>query len=192
MARTKEFERDEVLDRAMDLFWRQGYEATSLADLTEHLRIARQSLYDTFGDKRALYLAALDRYCERFGVRAGLELPTDVPVRRVIREALAVSIQSAVSSEGRGCMLVGAAAERCPRDEDVLRRFCGNTDALQRAFSRRLEVAVRNGELARHHSPRALARHFVNTILGIQISARAGTDREALDEIADVAVAVLG
>ena len=62
MARTKEFDVDAALDRAIELFWAQGYEATSLNDLLDHMEIGRQSLYDTFGDKHALFLAALDRY----------------------------------------------------------------------------------------------------------------------------------
>src|SRR5262249_38606558 len=67
MARPKEFDRDAVLDRAVELFWAKGYEATSLGDLVESLGVGKQSLYDTFGDKHALYLAALDRYCEKYG-----------------------------------------------------------------------------------------------------------------------------
>ena len=64
MARRKEFDRDEALHKAMEVFWSRGYEATSVGDLVEHMGINRQSLYDTFGDKHSLYLAALDRYRE--------------------------------------------------------------------------------------------------------------------------------
>src|ERR1043166_7581204 len=64
MARHKEFDRDEALHKAMEVFWARGYEAASVQDLVEHMGINRQSLYDTFGDKHALYLQALDRYQE--------------------------------------------------------------------------------------------------------------------------------
>jgi len=65
MARPKEFDCDVVLDKAMALFWRQGYEATSIQDLVTHMGINRQSLYDTFSSKRQLYLAVMDRYIDR-------------------------------------------------------------------------------------------------------------------------------
>ena len=64
MARTKEFDRDAALDRAMHVFWKKGYEATSLPDLLQAMGIARQSLYDTFGEKHALFMAALERYTQ--------------------------------------------------------------------------------------------------------------------------------
>src|ERR1700730_2144482 len=64
MARQKEFDRDEVLHKAMEVFWSRGYEASSIQDLVKRMGINRQSLYDTFGDKHTLYLQALDRYRE--------------------------------------------------------------------------------------------------------------------------------
>jgi TetR/AcrR family transcriptional repressor of nem operon len=191
MARPKEFDRDAVLDRAMDLFWERGFEATSVGDLVDRLGIGRQSLYDTFGDKRALYLAALDRYRERFGVLVPDALAKDLPVRRLIRELLQGAIDASLAS-GRSCMLIDAAAERCPHDAEVKRRFCGNAARIEEAFAARLEESRRRGEIAAHHDPRALALYFVNALNGLQIMAKSTGDRRALEQVADVTVSILG
>ncbi len=192
MARPKEFDREQALDRAMELFWSRGFEATSVGDLVSHLGVGRQSLYDTFGDKRALYLAALDRYRERFGPAVPDALRRPGPIRRLVREILQAAIESGLADPSRTCMLVSAAAERCPEDTDVQRRFCANAGAMEKAFAARFEEARRAGEIGAHHDPVALARYFVNALFGLQVSAKGTGDRRALEQIADVTVSVLG
>ncbi len=191
MPRSKEFDRDAVLERAVELFWSRGYEATSIGDLTEHLGIGRQSLYDTFGDKHALYVQALDRYKERGRslVLEGLKRPG--PLKRQMREVLRNVIDFVVET-GRTCMLLNAAAERCPMDDDVRARFCEQGTALEEALVRRFRRAREDGELAADRDIRALARYFVTTIYGLQLGARGGTDRRVLVESADIALSVLG
>jgi TetR/AcrR family transcriptional regulator, transcriptional repressor for nem operon len=191
MPRAKEFDRDAVLDRAVELFWTKGYEATSISDLTEHLGIGRQSLYDTFGDKHALYVAALDRYRERYG-----GMPTDAlegtgSLKKQVRDVLRAIIHR-VTDGGRSCMLITACAERCPGDDDVRARFNLNGGAIEDAFVRRFQQARRDGELPAGLEPRTLARYFLTQIFGINIAARGGADRKTLDQIAEVAVALLG
>lgn len=192
MARPKEFDRDQALERALDVFWARGYEATSIGDLVEGIGIGRQSLYDTFGDKRALYLLALDRYAEQYGQVVPRMLRSDEPVRRAIRAIFLGAIDALLSEGGRSCMLVSAAAERCPTDADVKQRYCANRLLSEDAFAARLERAREAGELARHHEPRALARFFVNALQGLQIMAKGGADRQTLQQIADVTLSVLG
>lgn len=191
MARPKEFDRDEVLDRAVDLFWRNGYEATSMADMVEALGIGRQSLYDTFGDKHALYLAALDRYLGGPGALGAL--PADVPVRKQLRAIFQTMVDRAVAHPERGlCMLGAAAVERCAEDDEVSKRFCRRTHELEDAFTRRLEQAKADGEIGAHHDPRGLARYLVNALYGLQLSARAHPRHAFLDPILDVTLSVLG
>lgn len=190
MARPKEFDRDAVLDRAVELFWAKGYEATSIGDLTEHLGIGRQSLYDTFGDKHGIYVAALDRYRLHYGGFATDALDKPGPLKRQVREVLKVIIQ-AVKDSGRSCMLVNAAAERCPADKDVSERFRANGQLVEDVFFARFQRAKREGELRDGLEPRALARYFVTQIFGLQIAARGGADARALEQSADVAVSIL-
>mgnify|MGYP002789493081 CR=1 FL=1 len=192
MARPKEFERDAVLQKAMEVFWSRGYEATSIGDLVEHLGIGRQSLYDTFGDKHDLYLAALDRYRDEVHGNVLELLRAPLPIRRVLRSFFEASIAASIEHPDRSCMMVSAAAERCPTDRDVKRRFCMTSADLEAAFAERLEKARQDGEIGARQDPQALAKFFVNTLYGLQLSAKGRGDRRTLEQVADVALSTLG
>jgi TetR/AcrR family transcriptional repressor of nem operon len=193
MARPKEFDRDQALACAMDVFWTKGFENASLDDLTQATGVGRQSLYDTFGDKRALYLAALQHYREagEGEMLAALEGPQ--PLRLAVRACLDYVIR-AVSTEGkrRGCLLVDAAVERSEHDEDVRRCVEGACGARTKALERRFIRAQKEGELGAHHDPRALAHFFYSTVQGLIVVAKSSGDRQALEQIARVALSVLG
>src|SRR5919106_1334524 len=106
MARHKEFDRDEALHRAMEVFWSRGYEAASVGDLVKHMGINRQSLYDTFGDKHALYLAALDRYPEVEGRKMFELLERPGSVKRALRNLFEGVVACALGEgERRGCFV---------------------------------------------------------------------------------------
>ena len=107
MARPKEFDRDQALHKAMEVFWSRGYEAASIRDLVEHMGINRQSLYDTFGDKHALYLQALDRYQE-VETRKVFELLERTPsVKKALRQLFGAVVKGALcKGPRRGCLWV--------------------------------------------------------------------------------------
>jgi len=192
MGRPKEFDRDAVLDRALELFWDRGYEGTSMSDLVEQLGIGRQSLYDTFGDKRALYLLALDRYRQE-GNRTPWHLLEELPLRAGLRALFVAVIDWIVENpQGRTCMLVSAAAERAPLDADVTARFCQSTQQLEQRFADRLRRAKASGEIGAHHDVQAVARYLANTLYGLQVTGKGVTDRAHLLQIVDVALSILG
>ena len=191
MARTKEFDRDEVLDRAMAVFWTRGYAATSLDDLLKAMGIARQSLYDTFGDKHALYVAALDRYREQFGEQVSGAFAADGPIKDVLRGIMRVVAEKAAAKPSQSCMLLGAVAERGPDDNDVKKRFCSNTSVLERALAQRLARARDRGELDSDHDDRALSRYLANAMYGLQLLARGGADRKHVDQVIDVTLSMI-
>ena len=141
MSREKEFDVDEVLGRAMELFWCHGYEATSLSALLEHLGIGKGSFYNTFGSKHELYLRALDRYRSLMGDLLVAELGESGPVKPAIKSLLeAISEQDLGDAERRGCMVVNAATELIPHDPEAERRVVSNfvrlQDALRATISR--------------------------------------------------------
>src|ERR1700745_1722466 len=112
MARQKEFDRDEVLHKAMEVFWARGYERASIQDLVKHMEVNRQSIYDTFGDKHSLFLQSLDRYreIESRKVFAVLERPGSV--KKNLRQLFEEVISRAVSGEGRrGCFVGNSMSE---------------------------------------------------------------------------------
>src|ERR1044072_9106124 len=106
MARHKEFDRDEALQRAMEVFWWGGYEAASVGELVKHVGINSQSLYDTFGDKHALYLQALDRYREVEGRKMFEALERAGSGKRALRQVFESVVEAWLGGgEGRGCLV---------------------------------------------------------------------------------------
>lgn len=192
MARPREFEIDEALDAAMELFWEKGYEATSIADLTERLGIGRASLYAAFGDKHELYLRALDRYIKtrdpdpvELLSRPGPVLPA---VRALVR---AYAEESACDAKRRGCMIVNAATERLPGDAAVERRIEAAWNALETALVSALIRARAQGELPPDRDPRALARFILVLLQGMRVVAKGSPDPDRLRDAADQALALL-
>lgn len=191
MARTKEFDPDAALQAAMELFWAKGYEATSVADLVEHLGIGRGSLYATFGDKHQLYLAALRRYQEtQPPVVELLSQPGPVlPAIRALVERYAE--EAACDTERRGCMLVNAATERLPADRQVARVVEAGWDTLETALTAALIRARAQGELSPDKDPRALARFLLVVLQGIRVVGKGEASASRVRDAAAQAFAIL-
>src|SRR5215207_4045492 len=118
MARHKEFDRDEALHKAMEVFWSRGYEAASVGELVEHMGINRQSLYDTFGDKHALFLQALDRYHEVESRKLLDLLERPGSVKRALRQLFTGVVEGSLCDGGRrGCLMGNAMSELAGRCE---------------------------------------------------------------------------
>jgi len=192
VARTKEFEPEKALTRAMDLFWRRGYEATSVHDLLEEMGIGRGSMYDTFGDKRALFLAALDRFEETRASRADEILEGSASAVEGIRRLFETTIEGLVSYEPRrGCLMANTAVELAPHDEQVARRISRYVRRTEDAFERALVRGRATGEIPADKDPKALAHFLVSTLHGVRVLARAGVDRAVLDDSVRTALEVL-
>ena len=192
MARTKEFEPESALESAMDLFWRRGYEATSVQDLLEEMGIGRGSMYGTFGDKRELFLAALDRFEETRVARAGEILNGSPSAMEGIRRLLETTIENLVSYEPRrGCLLANTAVELAPHDAEVAARISRYVRRTEDAFENALVRGRAAGEIPADRDPRALARFLVNTLHGVRVLARAGVDRRVLDDSVQTALEAL-
>jgi TetR/AcrR family transcriptional repressor of nem operon len=192
VARTKEFEPERALESAMDLFWRRGYQATSVHDLLEEMGIGRGSMYGTFGDKRALFLAALDRFEETRASRADEILEGAASAGEGIRRLFESTIEGLVSYEPRrGCLLANTAVELAPHDEEVAERISRYVGRTEDAFEKALVRGRAAGEIPTDKDPKALARFLVNTLHGVRVLARAGVDRTVLDDSVRTALEVL-
>ena len=192
MARTKEFDPDAALRAALELFWARGYEATSLADLVEHMGVARASIYATFGDKRALYLKALDLYGEVTdpGLLARLSAPG--PALPAVRDLVKSYAEEAAGENGRrGCFVVNTAVELAPHDPLAARRVQANWDFLETALTSALMRAQAQGELAGESDPRALARLLLVVMQGLRVMGKAGAPPQRLHDAAAQALALL-
>ena len=192
MPRTKEFEPEAALHHAMELFWCNGYEATSMRDLLEGMGIGRGSFYDTYGDKRSLFLAALDRFERTRTAWVPEALEEGESPLEAIRYVFERTVDSLVSFEPRrGCLLANSAVELAPHDPEVAGRISRYVRRTEDAFEGALKRARAAGELPEHKDPRVLSRFLVTNLHGLRVMARAGADRETLEDTVGVVLDAL-
>jgi TetR/AcrR family transcriptional repressor of nem operon len=192
MARPKAFDPEAALDKAMHIFWRKGYEATSMEDLLTAMDINRGSLYDTFGSKRDLFLRAMDRYCSGGGIGSGISiLKQPGPALPLIRRFIGHMLEFGLSDPlRRGCMITNTVMELA-HEKDIAGRVAGRLHMAEDAFFELLSRAKRAGELAKDKDPRALARVLVTMIQGTIVMIKAGTPADIVKQTAKTALSIL-
>ncbi|WP_435187364.1 TetR/AcrR family transcriptional regulator [Streptomyces sp. bgisy126] len=193
MARTKEFDPDAALRAALELFWARGYEATTMADLVEHLGVGRASLYATFGNKHELYLKALDRYTETNDPRLVEELSAPGPALPAVR-ALVRRFAAEAAADGErltGCFVTNSAAELGPHDTAVARRVELSWEQLETLLHAALVRARAGGELPAGRDPRALARMLLVLLQGVRVVGKASSDPARVRDAAEQALTLL-
>ncbi|MER6115881.1 TetR/AcrR family transcriptional regulator [Streptomyces sp. NPDC001743] len=193
MARTKEFDPDAVLQSALELFWRRGYEATSIADLVEHLGIGRASIYATFGNKHELYLKAMDRYSQGRDPHLLAELSQPGPALPAVRTVVRRFAAEAASPESRlnGCLITNTAAELAPHDRAAARRVELSWEHLEVLLHSALVRAQAQGELPGSRDPRALARMLLVLLQGVRVVGKASSDAARVRDAAEQALTLL-
>jgi TetR/AcrR family transcriptional repressor of nem operon len=193
MARKKEFDREEVLDRAVEAFWCKGYEATSVQDLLDGMGINRGSLYDTFGDKHALFLAAIDRYYDRALARTIETLETARSARdgleRVVLDAADCGCED---RQRKGCLMTNSAVELAPHCLDTAERVAHYYRQTEDALCRAVARARAEGRVHSRLDDRALARFISCGIQGLQVCSKVSPDREILRDAAEGILSALG
>lgn len=191
MARTKEFDPDVALQRAMELFWQRGYEATSMANLVEHMGIGRESIYATFGSKRELYAKAYEHYLAT-GVDFVEELSQPGPALPAIRALVErYAEEAAHDTTHRGCLVVNTAVELAPHDQALARRVESNWDFIETTLTTALTRARAQGELTPDKNPRSLARFLLTTLQGIRVIGKSSNNPARLRDTATQALSVL-
>ena len=181
MAGKKAFLPDLALEKAMNVFWERGYEGTSVEDLVQGIGIGRGSLYDTFGDKHALYLAALDRYCRISQERIAAFGGQGGSLRENLERLFQAYIDTLLSDPAhRGCFLVNASIELAPHDAEVFKRVQSAYQDYEEMFYGLLIKAQATGELAWTSDPHQLARFLLGTLISLRVLARARADRSVL------------
>ncbi len=189
MPRVKEFDPEAALERAMGLFWSRGYEGTTLSHLLEEMGIRRQSLYDTFTDKRTLYLMVLERYRDQVMAIVDDQLGrSDASVGAI--QGFFETYLAMVLREHRSCLMANASLELALHDEDVAEAVHEYLLALELALRGTLQRAQRAGELPEGIKPVPTARHLVNCLMGMSVMSRgAGLSRPAMRQLMHSALA---
>jgi AcrR family transcriptional regulator len=188
IGRPRAFDLDRALDRALEVFWRKGYEGASLSDLTRAMGVNRPSLYAAFGNKEALFRKALDRYVEGPAayVRAALAEPR---ARAVAERLLGESVDRLTDPRNpRGCLMVQGALACGEAAESVRRELAARRAAGELAVRRRFERAQADGDLPADCDPADLARYVVTVLRGMAVQAAGGAGREELRRVAEMAM----
>jgi TetR/AcrR family transcriptional repressor of nem operon len=192
MVRTRSFDPSSALAKAVDLFSSRGYAETSMEDIVRATGVSRYGLYGTFGNKRELFEQALDKYADRMGKQAFLALLEPDASLEDIRQILAERISDMCADDERtGCLFVHTAMEVAPQEpelKDVLLRFM---QRMARLFSIGLETAKEKGEIRADVDTRAAGEMLTSTVFGLAVLGRVGFSRDALERIADSALATL-
>lgn len=192
MARPREFDTKEALTRAMEVFWSQGYEGTSTADLTRAMGISKSSLYDTFGSKHELFLAAIDHYNATVTGKVKAACGIDAPARCVIEGMFNRAIERVCCAEGRrGCFLNNCAVEVAVHDPAAASRVKGGLGVIEETLYSLVVRGQQEGGIRRDKDPRALARFLATTLNGMLVVGKACEDQPMLRDAADIALAAL-
>lgn len=195
MPRPKAFDPDRALDQAMQAFWANGYEATSIDDLVQTTGVNRASLYGAFGGKHALFLKALERYTGA-GLFSALDLddettPSREMLRRLFDRLIARCLEGGPAGRGAGCLITNTICEFGARDEAVLTAARQALARMENALDLIVRRGQTRGEFDAAIKPRELARYLLNAMQGLQVIAKVNPDERALRQIAERTLAGL-
>ncbi|MEM9052338.1 MAG: TetR/AcrR family transcriptional regulator [Bacteroidota bacterium] len=192
MPRVKTFDQVEVLDRAVDLFWKQGYAATSVQDIVNHLGINRASLYDTYGDKEQLFRKAIEKYCSVNGQSISDFLDAQANVREGIQNLFDRAINESFSDEDRkGCFVVNTATELIPGDEYALNLATNNQKSFEAMFLNYLERGKANGQIKTEANLKTVASLLFTLYNGIKVVGKAKKNKAEMKRTISLALSIL-
>lgn len=193
MARTKEFNEEKALDKAIEIFWHKGYNGTSAQDLVNHLGLSRSSLYDTFGDKQKLFSKALKRYQNQGqeSVKELLEQAENVKLAfaQIFKQAVLESLEDRITL---GCFMVNSSVELAMHDQEIAKIVSDNRETMEKVFLNAVKKGQEAGQISTQLDARTLARFIFNNYSGIRVLARAGErDKQVYDDIVKAVFSLL-
>jgi TetR/AcrR family transcriptional regulator, transcriptional repressor for nem operon len=191
MARPREFDEEAVLDAAMQCFWAHGYEATSVKDLIGRTGLTAASLYNAYGDKRAMFRTALDHYIEK-SIGARLQRSESLPPRDAIRAFFEDILRRSLSDrERKGCMIVNCALEMAPHDKEFRATIVETLGRLEAFFLNCVERGQADGTITSAVPAIGLAQHLLGVLMGVRVLARVRPERSLLEGVINTALVFL-
>ena len=192
MPRKKEFDEDELLEKAVNLFWQKGYNATSAQDLVDGLGINRSSLYNAYSDKRTLFKKALTHYQLKQTNAMIAMLARAENAKKALKQIFAGLIEESVNDRLlKGCFMVNTAVELAGIDEEIGGIVNKNNKSVEDALTKLIEKGQKDDQFSSKTGARAFARFVFGNITAIKVAARTGADRKTLEDIAEIAMSAL-
>lgn len=192
MSRPRTFSESEALDRALDVFWQRGYQGVGMTELLREMKIARQSLYSTFGNKRQLFIKTIEHYRDTRLASALALLERDGSPTQNVRDVVRFFERLALDKRARGCLVANSLAEVGSQDPEIRDLLADTLEMLESAIAKSLRRAQRAGELPAGRSPRALARALTNALVGMAITGKLQQGKERVRDIYAGTLAMLG
>lgn len=192
MARPKEFDEEQALAAALEVFWEKGYEAASVQDLTERMGIQKASLYNTFGDKHALFVRALSAYSSETLNWYREQLDRPGPLRAALTSMFRELTQPCEDEDDdcRGCLCVNSAVELAPHDPAIASLLQQHNQAQEELFRRALVRARQAAEIPTELDVVATARYLLNVIAGLGVASKEGAGQDRLEDIVRISLSV--
>jgi TetR/AcrR family transcriptional regulator, transcriptional repressor for nem operon len=190
MARKKEFDEDAALLKAMHLFWEQGYEKTSMQELVSHMGVHKGSMYDTFGDKKSLYIKTLKRYSEMLEESVKRRLDDTSSAKEAIRVLLENTIQKEEEFPV-GCFLVNTAVELAKHDSEAIDWVHLRWTYTEQLIRDIILEGQQSGEFSKSLDAEGLSYYFINALIGLRVMVKTISDREKLRQIIEMNMSVL-
>lgn len=192
MARTKAFDQSEVLEKALHIFWRDGFEATSMGQLVKGTGISRSSIYDTYGDKRQLFLAALNAYLSSASQQVINELNSSQQPKKTIKKLFNNTIKRVVSdTECKGCFMANSAVELAGADPEIQMMAKKNKENMVATFTSAIKRGQAAGDISSRFSAAYLAEFIFTAYNGLQVVGKFEKNSSRLKQSTKVALSLL-
>lgn len=193
MARTKEFNEEQALDKAIEIFWHKGYNGTSAQDLVTHLGLSRSSLYDTFGDKQKLFAQSLKRYQQQSQYKIADLFENSENIKEtllgIFKEAVVESLEDRIT---KGCFMVNSSVELAMHDKEIEKIVQNNGQIMEEVFTKAVQKGQDLGQISTKLDAKTLARFIFNNYSGIRVLARTGErNKQVYDDIIKAVFSVL-
>ena len=191
LGRPREFDIDEALDKALDVFCATGYTAASIDDLVEAMEISRSSMYACFEDKAKLFELCFERYVASF--TSGMVSHLQVPglTLDAIRDTLQWVAGLLTQEVRQGCLITNSAIELAAIEPKLHEKVRAALEGTEAAYADALQRAVRRGEIQRDVDIPSLAKFLIATNQGLVVMGKAGADRAALNQVVETAYSML-
>ncbi|MGB2692871.1 MAG: TetR/AcrR family transcriptional regulator [Thermodesulfobacteriota bacterium] len=191
MGRPYEFDRQETLSKAMEVFWEKGYKATSIQDLVDRMGIKRGSIYNTFGDKHSLFIEAVKYYAEEVTSKTIKVLESDGSPIENIRLFFETIVNTPPNRKTRGCLISNTVVELAPHDEKVADTVRIILERIQTTFLNCLDRAVELGELPKDTDTKVLSHFLATSTHGLIVTGKSARNPKEVKDVVDVILSTL-
>ena len=192
MPRTEDFNRDQVLDKAQDVFWKKGFNGTSMQDLVDSTGLNRSSIYNSFGSKMELYQLTLKRYQnESKGLFEKAKERSDNPLETIGRVFVFLVQDILKDTEGKGCMLINCGTEMGNQNVQLEQWLDGNRESMLDAFKELVEEGQKKGLIRRDKDSEDLGHYLISSFQGLRVSGMQVKDKNVLKGIITNTLSIL-